>query len=468
MPSKYGFVAVLVLSFLYFFVHFNYSFFVSGNVWVGTSEILDSLSFFFIILSMIVILFILFIGSFSELYNFLVILLLVILMLFFMSLNALYMFVFFESSFIMMFSLIMIWGNNPERVEALNYFLIYSMVGSFPLLVSIVFIQEGLAVMGLFTWLTGMVTSGSISHNESNLAPVLVEDLEINGYFTGFDESDVMNFFFSSQIVFLFWIIVFLFKFPAFGVHLWLPKAHVESPVFGSMLLAGIMIKLGVVGIYRFVYSGKSLYWDINVLNWFFFYFCLSLFLVNFICSRQYDLKAFVAYSSIVHMTLILISIWSGSIISIVGALFLSLAHGICSSALFLNLTCFYSFSSSRNIVINSGYLFVHPFLCFFWFVFCILNCSVPISLNFFSEVILIFSGMSFSLVSFISFMFNVVFCGLYCILLYVLVSHNKTNFYLNFSLCLENNFMIYLVLFYHFFLVYFFFFGFNTFGLVF
>nr|YP_009711075.1 NADH dehydrogenase subunit 4 [Bipalium kewense]QGI24385.1 NADH dehydrogenase subunit 4 [Bipalium kewense] len=465
--NNIGLIFSFIISVLYFFVRFNYSFFISNSLWMGNLEVLDSLAYFFIILSMLVVLFVLLIGENSNIFCLLNIILLLVLIGFFLSLNALYLFIFFESSFILMFFLIMLWGNNPERIEALNYFLVYSMVGSVPLLISIVFIQEGLSVMGMFTWFVGMLTSGSISHNDYNSDFVLVKDLEINGYFVGLDECEVVSFFYGSQIVFFFWVMVFLFKFPAFGLHLWLPKAHVESPVFGSMLLAGIMIKLGVIGIYRFFYSGKSMYWDINIVSWLFFYFCFSIFLVNFICSRQYDLKAFVAYSSIVHMSLVLISIWSGSILSIVGSLLMSFAHGVCSSALFLNLTCFYTISSSRNIVINSGFLYLSPLLSFFWFFLCSLNCAIPISLNFFSEIFLIFSGMSFSLWSLISFFFNIFFCGFYCIILYVYVSHGKSSLVLNYGVSFKNSFVIFLVLWYHFFLVYFYFFCFNNVGFI-
>nr|UHA56290.1 NADH dehydrogenase subunit 4 [Diversibipalium multilineatum] len=462
-----GFIYGFILSVLYFFVHFNYQFFITNNLWTGNSEVLDSLAYYFIILSMIVVLFIVLIGELSNIFYLINIFLLLVLIGFFMSLNALYLFIFFESSFILMFFIIMLWGNNPERIEALNYFLIYSMVGSVPLLVSIVFIQEGLSVMGMFSWFVGMISSGSISHNDASSAPVLVSDLEVNGFFVGVeDDCEVLSFFYGSQIVFFFWVMVFMFKFPAFGLHLWLPKAHVESPVYGSMLLAGIMIKLGVVGIYRFFFSGKMMYWEINVVGWLFFYFCLSVFLVNFICCRQYDLKAFVAYSSIVHMSLILISIWSGSILSIVGALIMSFAHGLCSSALFLNLTCFYNLSSSRNIVINSGFLYINTILSFFWFFFCSLNCALPISLNFFSEIFLIFSGVSFGWLSSIAFVFNIVMCGFYCIILYVYVSHGKSSLVLNYGINLKNNFVILLVLWYHFFLIYFYFFCFSTLGL--
>nr|UHA56287.1 NADH dehydrogenase subunit 4 [Bipalium vagum] len=468
MPSKNGLIFFFLIGLGYFFVHFNYNFFFSGVMWLSSNGILDSLAFYFIFLSMLVVFFVVLIGiENSQHFFFLNIFLLVVLIWFFMSLTALNLFIFFESSFILMFLLIIFWGNNPERLEALNYFLIYSMVGSVPLLACIVFVQEGLSSMGLFSWLVGSFASGSVSHNEFNNL-VLVSDLEFTGFFVGSESDSILDFFFSSQLVFFFWIVVFLFKFPAFGVHLWLPKAHVESPVFGSMLLAGIMIKLGVVGIFRFFFSGKSLYWDSIVVNNFFFYFCFSVIVANLICCRQFDLKAYVAYSSIVHMALILITIWSGSILSILGALFMSFAHGLCSSALFLNLNSFYGLSASRNIVINSGFLYVFPILCFFWFLLCSVNSSVPISLNFFSEVILIFSGVGFSLWSLVSFVFNIFFCGFYCIILYVAVSHGKSNFVFNYSFNNKLGFVVVFVLWYHFFLVYFYFFSFNELNLYF
>nr|UHA56311.1 NADH dehydrogenase subunit 4 [Diversibipalium sp. MNHN JL281] len=466
MLTNVGLIYGFVLGVLLFFLMFNYNSFVSGGLWGVSNFFLDSFSYYFVVLTSLVIMFVLVLGvGTTPVYGFLSVGLFVVLVLFFFTSQAFYFFVFFELSFVFVFLMLVLWGVNPERLEALNYFMVYSLVGSLPLLSCIIFIQEGCSSMGLFSWMVGLLAYGTVAHNDDNLGSVLVSELNEGGYWWSDSEDSVWSFFFSNQVVFIFWVVVFLFKFPAFGVHLWLPKAHVESPVFGSMLLAGIMIKLGVVGIYRFQSSGKSLFFDYPVVNTFFFYFCFGLVMVNLICSRQYDLKAFVAYSSIVHMSLVLITIWSGSYMAAVGALFLSFSHGLCSSALFMNLNSFYVMSGSRNVVVNSGVIYFFPMLCMFWFVFCSMNCSIPISLNFFSEVLLIFSGIGFGFWSVMVFLFNVFFCGLYCLVLYLFVSHGKSNVVVNFVGGFRQSYVYFLLLWYHFFLLYFYFLGFNSLG---
>jgi len=174
---------------------------------------------------------------------------------------------------------------------------------------------------------------------------------------------------------------------------------------------------------------------------------------VKLICSRQFDLKSFVAYSSIVHMSLIVISIWSGTYLVVVGTLLMRFAHGLCSSALFLKFNKFYLVSGTRNIFINRGFIYLFSSLCFFWFLLCIVKCSVPLRLTFFSEIFLIFSGVSFKFMRILVFLFKVFFCGLYCIILYMSVRHGKGGVGFNFKGCTLWVYFNLLILGYHFFI---------------
>jgi len=104
----------------------------------------------------------------------------------------------------------------------------------------------------------------------------------------------------------------------------------------------------------------------------------------------------------------------------------MSFAHGLCSSALFLNFKRFYLVRRTRKVFLKRGFTYLLPRFCFIWFLLCVVKCSMPLRLTFFSEVFLIFSGISFNIVRIVVFMFNIFFCGLYCIILFMLISHGK------------------------------------------
>jgi len=174
----------------------------------------------------------------------------------------------FEFVFLLMFFFVMRWGYRVERLQASFYIVFYTLVVSFPFLIYI---------------LLGEVVSTSF-----------------------------VGFFSFEGLWWIFFVLVFLVKLPAYGVHLWLPKAHVEAPVSGSMLLAGLLLKLGIYGIVRFSFF-------VNSSLFLFFGYLVSIGLLGgvlccVLCLRQIDLKAFVAYSSICHMGICLGGVYSISV----------------------------------------------------------------------------------------------------------------------------------------------------------
>lgn len=310
---------------------------------------------------------------------------LLILLLFAFSCSSLFSFYFFfEATLIPTLFLILGWGYQPERLQASVYFVLYTIGGSLPLLV-IVFIQNDL--------------SGSISIPLANLirSPMF---LSHSNWVT-------------CLITFLI-IMAFFIKLPMFRVHLWLPKAHVEAPVAGSMILAAILLKLGGYGVIRILQTFSP---PTSVAS--IFIFCLRLwggFMRCVICFRQVDLKALIAYSSIGHISLVIGGCLSCTEWGWKGALLIIISHGFCSSGLFTLANLSYEKSLSRSLIINKGILLLYPTISAWWFLFCAMNIAAPPSLNLLGELICIPSCIFFSfwcvlpifLIRFLAALFNI------------------------------------------------------------
>lgn len=158
-------------------------------------------------------------------------------------------------------------------------------------------------------------------------------------------------------------VFVFIVKYPIYILHLWLPKAHVEAPVSGSMILAGVMLKLGAYGVLKllimrgnFVSYSKFLMRSLRL---------VGVILICFFRVRQLDIKIIVAYSSIVHMGPVLIGFLYGFEFGLLSGNFMLLAHGLCSSALFYILNLSYERQHSRRLLLMRGGLIFSPVLSY-------------------------------------------------------------------------------------------------------
>lgn len=355
-------------------------------------------------------------GYFYQKFCFVLILILTLLFLTFRATDLLSFYIFFEGSLIPIYLLIVGWGYQPERLQAGIYLLLYTIFASLPLLISIFFV--------------GKILGG----------------YRFNLLYISFEAPFWVRFWF------FFSIFAFLVKLPAFYVHLWLPKAHVEAPVSGSMILAGVLLKLGCYGIIRFIgfFEGKvsfarSLLVSLGLLGGL---------AVRFICLRQVDLKALIAYSSVRHIGLALGGLGSWGLWGYRSCLYTCVAHGLCSSGLFFLSGVIYERSGSRRIMINKGILEIIPRISFWWFIFCIGNIAAPVVLNLVGELgllgrILRFSFFSITLLIFFSFIGA-------CYSLYLFSSTQHGAYYTGIRSLSDGLVREYLILFLHFFPLFF------------
>nr|YP_010321746.1 NADH dehydrogenase subunit 4 [Asiagomphus coreanus]UKO32840.1 NADH dehydrogenase subunit 4 [Asiagomphus coreanus] len=377
-------------SFLYFLLGYMVSSFCGLGYYLGT----DILSYGLILLSFwICCLMLLASGGVYNSSNFVFcflltnIFLLLFLMLTFMSSSLFMFYLFFESSLIPTFFLILGWGYQPERVQAGIYLLFYTLFASLPLLIAlfnIYSIFDGLNIM-MFFYL------GSVDF---------------------------------SLYMYLSLLLAFLVKMPMFVFHLWLPKAHVEAPVAGSMILAGVLLKLGGYGLLRIF--GFLYYMGVSV-N--FIWVGISLVggvIVSLICLRQVDLKSLIAYSSVAHMGIVLGGLMTLSYWGLSGAYTLMIAHGLCSSGMFCLANISYERLGSRSLLINKGLMNFMPSMCLWWFLLSSANMAAPPTLNLLGEISLMNSLVGWSWISMFMLCFLSFFSASYTLYLYSYSQHGK------------------------------------------
>jgi len=271
----------------------------------------------------------------------------------FCILDLLLFYIFFESVLIPMFLIVGIWGSRERKILASYYFFLYTLLGSVVMLLAILYIYYQVGTTDY-----EMLLAFSFSELEQ-------------------------------KFLWFAFFLAFAGKVPMVPVHLWLPEAHVEAPTAGSVILAGVLLKLGTYGFIRYqipLFPNASFFFTPLVYT----ISVIGVIYTSFTAIRQSDFKRIIAYTSIAHMNLVMIGIFSFNSIGIEGAIFQSLSHGFVASALFLVIGIVYDRYHTRIVKYYSGLAMVMPIYITVFVFFTMANIAFPGTSSFIGEFLIL------------------------------------------------------------------------------
>lgn len=274
---------------------------------------------------------------------------------FFLVTNLLLFYIYFEAILIPMFLIILIWGSRKRKIHASFLFFFFTLIGSLFML---------LGILWLYLYIGEL-------------------NIQILQYIILSKEHQL--------ILWILFFIAFAVKVPIYPVHSWLPEAHVEAPTGGSIILAGVLLKLGLYGMLRVLlvlFPIGNIYYTPLVITLSF----ISVIFISIIILQQIDLKKIIAYSSIAHMNFAVIGMFSNNIYGIEGCIFTMLSHGLISSMLFFCIGVLYDRYGERNLLYYSNIAQIMPYFSFFFFFGIIANLGMPGTSSFVGEFLLLLS----------------------------------------------------------------------------
>nr|YP_010713465.1 NADH dehydrogenase subunit 4 [Haemadipsa yanyuanensis]WDA96166.1 NADH dehydrogenase subunit 4 [Haemadipsa yanyuanensis] len=389
MLFNYLIIVMLVISVMFN----NYDLFkYKLSLW----SMMDSMSFLLTLLSfwisaiMILVSFKIFMSNnWKMMFVMILVILLIFIMLCFTLNNLILFYIFFESSLIPIMYMIMKWGYQPERLQASVYLMIYTIICSLPMLVCMLMFIYMNKIHSMNLW---------------------------------------MLVYFKMDNLWLVLIMGFLVKLPAYPLHLWLPKAHVEAPISGSIILAAILLKLGGYGVMRLSFMTPNM--SMKFLPLIFSVCLFGGLSTSLICFRQVDMKALIAYSSISHMSLLLCSVICMSKLGYLGAMMMMIGHAFSSSAMFFLASINYDLYNSRNLILLKSSMSYFPMMNLFWFLFIMMNMAAPPFMNLVSEIFILGSLMNMDYCSMVILFFIMFLTVCYSLNLYSFINHGHNNFF--------------------------------------
>lgn len=292
----------------------------------------------------------------SNQYNSLLLVVEFLLIVCFTASNFFIFYIAFEMILFPMFFIIGFWGSRGRRIHAVYLFFFYTMLGSFVLLFCLFVIYQ---IYGTLEF------SHFFNYN----------------YLSRFEQ----------QILAILIFIGFSIKIPMYPLHLWLPEAHVEAPTVGSVILAGILLKLGGYGMLRVLLPVCNEVID-SLKGFFISIALISIILGAIAAARQIDLKKMIAYSSVVHMNIGILGLFVEHNTGIIAFLFLMISHGLISSGLFFGVGMLYDRLHTKNVLYLGGLNRLMPKFSVLFFLLVLANMSIPGTSNFVGEICVFFS----------------------------------------------------------------------------
>ncbi len=347
--------------------------------WENIEYGIDGISLYLIILTTLLTVMIILNGPYDKYFLFWILISESILLGVFSVLDVLYFYILFEIVLIPLYFImrrsIEIYPYRKNKIERAIYKLLgYTLFGSFLMLIGMIllYIKTGTTnytfLLSNTEWVENTLWSSS------------------NSFFP----------FSPIKVIWICFFLAFAVKVPVMPFHVWLPEAHSEAPTGGSMLLAGILLKLGTYGMIRYLiplFPSTTLFFKpfVEIL------FVLSILFSSFTSIRQIDLKKLIAYTSVAHMNLCLLGIFSGEYDSITGGYFLMISHGLISSGLFFCVGILFNRYSLRSIKYYRGLILSMPLFSIFFFGLNLANIGFPGTAGFISEVLIFIGCMKHS-----------------------------------------------------------------------